>query len=47
MLYAGVFGAGKDGHYLWVGVTGPEFIAKWKDLSKKGYRLIDLDTYPE
>src|SRR5262245_45340600 len=45
--YAGVFRAGNDAHYLWVGVDYNNFVAKWKELSEKGLRLIDLETYEE
>jgi len=44
---AGVFRAGNDAHYLWVGVDYNNFVAKWKELSEKGLRLIDLETYVE
>lgn len=43
--YAGVFRAGKDAHALWVGDSWTGFEKKWKALSKKGLRLIDLETY--
>jgi hypothetical protein len=43
--YAGVFRAGNDGHALWVGDNWTGFEAKWKELSKQGLRLIDLETY--
>jgi hypothetical protein len=43
--YAGVFRAGTDGHALWVGDDWNGFQEKWKELSQKGLRLIDLETY--
>ncbi len=43
--YAGVFRAGNDGHALWVGDTWAGFEKKWQELSNKGLRLIDLETY--
>jgi len=46
-LFTGVFRAGNDAHYLWVGVDYKNFVAKWEELSKSGLRLIDLETYVE
>jgi hypothetical protein len=46
-LYAGVFRAGSDKHFLWAGVEWDAFVAKWKELSNQGLRLIDLETYEE
>lgn len=45
--YAGVFRAGTDGHFLWVGADWPGFVAKWEELNNNGFRLKDLDTYTE
>jgi hypothetical protein len=45
--YVGVFRSGSDGHFLWVGVEWDDFVAKWTELSNKGFRLIDLETYKE
>ena len=44
-MYSGVFRAGKDSHYLWAGASWSSFVAKWKELSKKNLRLIDIETY--
>ena len=43
--FAGVWRAGNDGYYLWVGSTWTDFEAKWKELSAKNLRLVDLDVY--
>ena len=45
--YAGVFRAGKDAHFLWVDVDWKSFEKKWKELSDKGLRLIDIETWME
>ena len=43
--YAGVFLPGDDAHALWVGDDWAGFTDKWKELSKDGLRLIDLESY--
>ena len=43
--YLGVFRAGTDAHALWAGDDWDGFKAKWEELSGKGLRLIDLETY--
>ena len=43
--YAGVFRAGTGAHALWAGDDWAGFEQKWKELSQKGLRLIDLETY--
>ena len=43
--YAGVFQSGTGAHALWVGDERKGFEKKWGELSKKGFRLIDLETY--
>ena len=43
--YSGVWRAGTDGHYLWVGVDWNNFQAKWTQLSNQGLRLTVLRTY--
>ena len=43
--FAGVWRAGNDGHYLWVGVGWDNFKAKWEELAKQNLRLVDLETY--
>jgi len=45
-LYAGVWRAGSDPHYLWVSDWN-SFKAKWEELSKQNLRLVDLRVYPE
>ena len=40
--YLGVFRAGTDGHALWVGDDWDGFTAKWKEISEKGLRLIEI-----
>ncbi len=42
--YTGVFRAGNDGNYLWVGTTWASFNTKWQQLSGQGLRLVDFDT---
>jgi hypothetical protein len=42
--WAGVWGPGNDGHYLWAS-DWPTFNAKWNELSGEGLRLVALDTY--
>jgi hypothetical protein len=44
-LYSGVWRAGIDAHYLWVGVDWNSFQAKWKQLSNQGLRSTVLRTY--
>ena len=43
--YTGVWEEGNDKYYLWSGVSWKNFEGKWKELSKKGYRLVDIETY--
>lgn len=43
--FAGVWRAGNDGYYLWIGASWNDFESKWKDLSKQNLRLVDLDVY--
>ena len=43
--YLGVFREGGGAQALWVGDDWDGFEAKWKELEKKGLRLIDLETY--
>jgi hypothetical protein len=43
--YSGVWRAGADAHYLWVGVDWKSFQAKWNSLSAQGLRLSVLRTY--
>ena len=43
--FLGVFRAGTDDHALWVGNDWDGFKTKWEEFSKKGLRLIDLETY--
>ena len=44
-LYAGVWRAGSDAHYLWVDADWLHFEAKWKALSEQSLRLVSLSTY--
>jgi Bacterial tandem repeat domain 1 len=44
-VYVGVFRTGTDGHFLWADADSNGLVAKWKELSHKGFRLIDLTTY--
>jgi hypothetical protein len=46
-LYAGVWRAGSDAHYLWAGVDWNNFQAKWNELSNQNLRLTKLKTYVE
>ena len=43
--YAGVFLPGNDAHALWVGDDWKGFTDKWRELSKGGLRLVDLESY--
>ncbi len=43
--YLGIFREGDGKQALWVGDDWDGFEAKWKELEKKGLRLIDLETY--
>lgn len=43
--YTGVWESGKDGYYLWNGVSWKDFEKKWKELAKKDLRLVDIETY--
>src|SRR5260370_794912 len=45
--FAGVWRAGNDPYYLWVGAGWNDFVKKWEDLSKQNLRLVDLETYEE
>lgn len=45
-IFMGVFSPGSDGHHLWV-APWRSFEAKWKELSGKGFRLVDLAPYEE
>lgn len=40
--YAGVFQQGGGGHALWLNDSRRGFVGKWKDLSSRNLRLIDL-----
>lgn len=46
-LYSGVWEAGTDNYALWAGVEWSNFEAKWKELSGKGLRLTDVETYTQ
>ncbi len=43
--YAGVYGAGSWGHYLYAGLTQAAFNTKWAQLGGQGYRLVDVEVY--
>ncbi|HLC24101.1 MAG TPA: thrombospondin type 3 repeat-containing protein [Nitrosopumilaceae archaeon] len=43
--YLGVFEAGNDGYYLWVGVDWDHFLEKGTELAKNGFRLVDVERY--
>ena len=45
LKYAGVYGAGNWGHYLFAGMTQAAFNAKWSELGGQGYRLMDVEVY--
>jgi hypothetical protein len=45
-LFLGVFRAGTDGHALWMG-EWTDFQSKWKELTNKGLRLIDIAPYKD
>jgi hypothetical protein len=45
-VFVGIFAPGNDGYALWV-AQWPSFEAKWKELSAKGLRLIDLAPYTD
>ena len=45
LKYAGVYGAGNWGHYLYAGLTQAAFNAKWTELGGQGYRLVDVEVY--
>lgn len=45
--FTGVWRSGNDGHYIWVGASWGHFVAKWQELSAKGFRLMDIETYKE
>lgn len=42
--FSGVWRAGTGGHYLWVNASLGSFLAKWRELSGKGLRLVDMET---
>src|SRR5258708_5164928 len=43
--FAGVWRAGNDPYYLWVGSNWDDFNKKWEELSKQNLRLVDVETY--
>jgi len=43
-LFAGAFRAGSGGYYLWDSDWNG-FIAKWKEVSQQGLRLVDIASY--
>jgi hypothetical protein len=43
--FAGVWRAGSDAHYLWVGVDWENFTAKWHELAKNNLRLTSFEIY--
>lgn len=43
--YAGVYGAGNWGHYLYINQTKAQFNALWTSLGNQGYRLVDMEVY--
>jgi hypothetical protein len=43
--FAGVFHEGTEQNPVWIGQTREEFLAKFYELSGKGMRLVDLETY--
>src|SRR5712664_3429792 len=43
--FAGIWRAGNDGHYLWVGDNWDSFNAKWEELAKQNLRLTVVKTY--
>ena len=45
-LWAGVWRAGNDGHYLWVNAEWSSLVAKWQALAAQGLRLTVLKSYP-
>ena len=45
--YAGVWRAGNDAHYLWIGASWSEFTNKWNTLSGQNLRLVDLEVYTD
>jgi hypothetical protein len=45
LKYAGVYGAGSWGHYLFAGMTQAAFNAKWSEMGSQGYRLVDVEVY--
>jgi len=45
--FAGVWRAGNDPYYLWVGVDWNNFNAKWQELAKQNLRLVDVETWGE
>jgi hypothetical protein len=47
LRFNGVFRPGTFGHYLFSGFTWSQLTAKWDELSKQGYRLVNVETYVE
>ncbi len=45
LRYAGVYGEGNWGHYLYVGRTQAQFNSLWSSLGAQGYRLVDVEVY--
>jgi len=45
--FAGIWRAGNDGHYLWVGDNWDGFKSKWEELGKQNLRLVDVETWGE
>src|SRR5258708_2840649 len=43
--FAGVWRAGNDPYYRWVGSNWDDFNKKWEELSKQNLRLVDVETY--
>lgn len=43
--FAGVYGAGNWGYYLYAGLTQAVFNAKWAELGGQGYHLVDVEVY--
>ena len=43
--FAGVWRAGNDPYYLWVGANWNDFNAKWQALSGQNLRLVDIEIY--
>jgi murein DD-endopeptidase MepM/ murein hydrolase activator NlpD len=43
--FAGVWRAGSDPYYLWVGASWNDFKNKWQQLANQNLRLVDIETY--